>query len=204
MIINFGTLPSDDSFPFIFLFIFSSSLLVKRLLQYFLCSFSLCSHLLASISQMISRFSFFLTQPALSSSFDQNFLLYPSFPHLNAINLGFWNSHCSHLSVLFVISEASDSFISFLPLQSLPASIRLSVVVLCPFLFPLSVFCGRTVSLKEFSPLPPTLTFCSSLFSFPPYNLPTISSLFLYFFFIFPCSARCLYSNFVQFCGPIL
>lgn len=65
-VINFGTLPSDDSFPFIFLFIFSSGLLVKRLLQYFLCSFSLCPRLLACVSQMISRFPFFLTQPALS------------------------------------------------------------------------------------------------------------------------------------------
>lgn len=75
--------------------------------------------------------------------------------------------------------------------------------------FPLSSVCPlwsyrRTVSLKEFSSLPPILTFCSSLFSFPPYNLPTISSLFCYFFFIFPCSARCLYSIFVQFCGLLL
>lgn len=77
-------------------------------------------------------------------------------------------------------------------------------MVLCPFLFLLSVFCGRTVSLKEFSSLPTILTFCSSLFSFPPYNLPAISSLFLYFFSIFTCSARCLYSVFVQFCGLLL
>lgn len=77
-------------------------------------------------------------------------------------------------------------------------------MVLCPFLLLLSVFCSRTVSLEEFTSLPPILTFCSSLFSFPPYNLPAISSLFLYFFSIFTCSARCLYSVFVQFCGLLL
>lgn len=95
------------------------------------------------------------------------------------------------------------SYRSYLCNLFLPLSVSL-LYGLCPFLFLLSVFCGRTVSLKEFSSLPPILTFCSFLFSFPPYNLPAISSLFLYFFSIFTCSARCLYSVFVQFCGPLL